>query len=339
MEEFPLDKFNIEVAVFKSTLTAVKGPPETDTPKPAPIVNVPVPTKPPAAVKFIAVVGVKVPVAVAVGTVKVPEVWVKPPLNTILELVVTFVVTKEPVLVIKPLKVVAAVLSLSVKTPAFVKAPVTTRVPVELTVNCEPAVVLSVPLIVFAAAAPDKVKIDVAVFKSTLAAVKGPPETVTPRPASIVNVPVAVNPPDPAKLMATVGVSVLFAPIVAAPPLNVPAVFVKPPLNNIFAAVTTAVEVQVPAVFVTKPVKVLTPAAVASVKFPAMAEVPVIVKFPEVGVKVAVVPIVRFPATVRLAVPNVKALAAPVPAVKFALTAITEFGAVFVPVPLIIKLG
>jgi len=67
--------------------------------------------------------------------------------------------------------------------------------------------VLSVPLIVFAAAAPDRVSIEVAVFKSTLAAINGPPETATPKPAPIVRVPVAVKPPVPAKLIAAVGIS------------------------------------------------------------------------------------------------------------------------------------
>lgn len=218
MAEFPMDKVKIEVAELKLTLAAVRAPPETVTPAPAPMLNVPVPVKPPAPVKFMAVVGVKVPVAVAVGTVKVPEVWVNPPLKTNLEAVVRLLVIKEPVLVTSPPKELVAVLLLSVKIPALVKAPVTSNAPVVLTVNWELAAVLRVPLIVGLPA--ERVRIEVAVFRSTLAAANVPTETVTPSPAPIVNVPVPISPPVPTKFMAVVGVRVPEA--VAVGTVNVP---------------------------------------------------------------------------------------------------------------------
>lgn len=206
---------------------------------------------------------------------------------------------KDPVLVIKPLKVVTAALLSSVKTPAFVKAPPTVKVPAVLTVNCELVTVFKVPLI--AEFPLESVSTDVAVLKSTLTAFKGPPETVTPAaaPAPIVNVPVAVKPPVPAKLIVTVGVSVLSAPIVAAPPAKTPKVLVNPPPNTILAAVVTAVDVKVPFVFVTNPVKVVIPVLLSSVKLPTKEVVPATVKLPVPIDKVAPVATVRFPLIVR----------------------------------------
>ena len=88
-----------------------------------------------------------------------------------------------------------------------------------------------------------------------------------------------------AKLILTVPVSVWLSPIVAAPPLKVPKVFVKPELKTMLAAVVTVVEVHVPVeLCVTGPVKEVMPPLLLSLNapVPVMDVVPVTVRLPVV---------------------------------------------------------
>ena len=219
-DEFPLLNVNEEVAVFNVTLAAASGPPDTVTPAPAPIVNVPVPTNPPVPVKFIATVGVKVPVALAVGHVNVdPAAFVNPPLNIKLAAVVTAVELNVPLFVSKEVKVVTPefvivkpLLALTVKAvanvmllvPAIVNVPVVTVTAPAKLVNAALAVILCVALIV---TAPVPVLLNVPLLEI-------PPENIYGELKVVENVP------EP--LMVTNPVNV-FVPVVL-PSVSVPPV-------------------------------------------------------------------------------------------------------------------
>ncbi len=307
--------FNIDVAVLRLRSTADKGtfaaPLESVTPAPAPIVKLVVLRKPPVPVKVIKVVGVKVPSQVAVGHVNVPEVCVKPVVNTSLVLVVMAVVVKVPVLVTRPVKVVVPAPSASVIIPALVVGPVTVKFPVVLMFSCELATVVKVPLTVdgpltWPAAAP-RFNIEVAVLKLRLAADKGtlapPLESVTPKPAPMVKVVVLRKPPVPVKVIAAVGVKVPSQ--VAVGQVNVPEACVKPAVNTIFVFVVTLVVVKVPPLLVTKPVKVVIPVLLLSVKLSAKVVVPLTVKLPDVVSESGdLAPTVKFPEMVKLIAPG-----------------------------------
>ena len=120
-----------------------------------------------------------------------------------------------------------------------------------------------------------------------------------------------------AKLIFTVPVNVLLSPMVAAPAVNAPAVFVKPLEKIMLAAVVTAVDVQVPAVLVTRPVNVFTPVLLASEIVPAVLVVPPTVKVPVARFIVAPAFTVKLPASVSENVPSVNTPLVPPPTTIF----------------------
>lgn len=156
-----------------------------------------------------------------------------------------------------PVKVEVEVLSLSVKVPLMVVVPVTEKDPEVLTSIVAPAfdnvsapLNEEFPLL--------RVSEEVAVFNVRAAAVKGPPDTVTPLPAPIVRVPVPVKPAVPLKFIAAPGVSVPVTVAVGQTKVA-PVTLLNPPLKTRLAAVVIALELNVPPLLVTKPVNVFTP--------------------------------------------------------------------------------
>ena len=146
--ELPLLNVKAEVPTLKVTFVATNGPPETVTPAPAPIVNVPAGfDKPPAPVKFMATVGVIVPVPnVAVGQVKVdPAALVNPPLKTRLAVVVTEVDVNVPLLVTKPVNVVIPVFVTVKPCPALTPNAPANAIFVDPAIVRVPAVTVTAP--------------------------------------------------------------------------------------------------------------------------------------------------------------------------------------------------
>lgn len=263
----------------------------------------------------------EVPVNVAapsrtVFTVNVaPAAFVKPPLSKIKLAVVTALVLNVPELVIKPVNVLVPVLSLSVNEPPaeIVVTPVTANVPLVLTViEPVPFIVKAPEIVIFPAVVLLNEEPEFILRSDVIVVV--PAETVTPPAPSIVSIPEAVI--LLLKLMAVVANNVFPAPIVAAPPLNVPAELVKPPLKTIFAVVVTAVEVQEPPVFVINPVNVLTPPLFASFTVPAVEVVPFTFIVPVFKLSVAPLATARFPVTVMVNALSVSIPLVPAPIVK-----------------------
>ncbi len=238
---------------------------------PAPVILTP----PVKSVKTTEVITVAFALMVAAGTLKVPAVWVIPPLKIALPILNAERSIVPEVSVTKPVKVVVPVFSLSVKLPGVV-------IPVVVATDTVP-VVLNVtgPVTVNAAG---KIRLFV------------PAMVVPPAPVKVI-LPVPVILAPPVKFVATVDVITLFpvVPKVAVGTLNVPAVWVIPPLK-IALPILNAERSIVPEVSVTKPVNVVVVVLSLSVILPGVVT-PVVVATDTVPVVLKV----KGPVTVRAA--------------------------------------
>ena len=282
--------------------------PITDTVPAAKVVSAPLVWIVPSII--IVAVAVIVPDKRTEVTLKVaPVAFVKPPSILTLFPVVTASVLNVPLLVINPVKVLTPLSLLSLKVPSIVVVPAIVRFPVEVSAIVAPVAIDRFPEAVVLSNA---VELPLNVNDEFAKMDKFPAMVVFTLLPVIVKppLPLIFSAPFPAmvllKLIAVVASMVVPDPNVAAPAVNVPAVFVNPFVNTMFATVVTEVDVQLPEVFVTNPVNVLIPVLLASVMVPAVDVVPLTVKVAVLRLNVAPLFTVKFPASFKVKDPAPK---------------------------------